>query len=125
MLESDDQGNHSIAIETMANCDLQKSALNILFLLKYHGSAIYNSKTSTHVNFKSLLSFFNISRYNLNSYRGITYDDIIKMLTDKGLLTDEHISKIKPLVFEEYLNCAPSKYFTINDLIFSQKNDKD
>lgn len=113
MLKSTDQGNVTLAMETMANCDYEKSALHLLLLLKEHSNTFYVSKTKNHVNFKSLLKFFNIN--NLGSYY---LNDVLASLLYTKLLNQTTLNKLMPEV-QESLNAG--KYFEIKELTYGEE----
>lgn len=108
LFNSNDTHDHRVAMEAMANCDYQKSAVYLLMLFYYNHKLIYNCDSKTHVNFKSFLKFF-----NLNATRGIDIDDIIERLKDKKLLTRSNLNivmaKAKELLDESATNV--STYF--------------
>ncbi len=87
LFESSDKNDHKIAMEAMANCDYQKSAVYLLMVFYHHQYKIYNSDTKTHVNFKSFLNFFKLSHSH-----GISIDDIIDKLKDKRLLNSSNLA---------------------------------
>ena len=107
MLKSSDKNNVRLAIETMANCDYQKSAVYLLLLMKEYGTQIYDAPNYHHVNFKSLLKFFGIT-----NVRGIYYDDIIKSLINTKLLNQTNLDKLSPLVLKNSQNIGTS-YFKV------------
>ena len=89
LFESSDSNDHKVAMEAMANCDYEKSAVYLLMIFYHHQNAIYNSDTKTHVNFKSYLNFFKLSHG-----RGITIDDIVDKLKDKRLLNSSNLATV-------------------------------
>ena len=89
MLESSDEDNHTVAAEIMANSDYESSISYILLLIHKYYYSLYLTKGSKHVNFKSLLSFLNLS---LNY--AVTHEQCIKTLKDTNTLTEEHIKNI-------------------------------
>lgn len=95
MLKSSDKNNVKLAMETMANCDYQKSAVHLLLLMKEYGNQIYESSTFHHVNFKSLLKFFGIT-----NIRSIYNDDILRLLINTKLLNQSNLDILQPLVLK-------------------------
>jgi len=87
LFESSDKNDHKVAMEAMANCDYQKSAVYLLMIFYHHQNDIYNSETKTHVNFKSYLNFFKLSHG-----RSISIDDMIDKLKDKRLLNSSNLT---------------------------------
>ena len=59
--DTNDKENQVLMMELMANCDFEKSFIYLLFLLKEFQKDIVQLKESSHVNFKSLLSYLGIS----------------------------------------------------------------
>lgn len=60
-----DKENHILMMELMSNSDFEKSIFYLLALLKEFGKKIVLLKERDHVNFKSLLSFLNLTDKNL------------------------------------------------------------
>lgn len=87
LFESEDNNDHKIAMEAMANCDYEKSAVYLLMVFYHHQNEIYNCDTRNHVNFKSFLKFF-----KLQHGRGISIDDMIDRLKDKRLLNSSNLA---------------------------------
>lgn len=122
MFESDDKENLSLAMETMANCNHEKSALNLLLLIKEHRMKMGDSRASSHVNFKSLLKYFNLSRWDL--LRGyFDYDKIVNILKRKDLLTPEYIAILTPMVLDRMIEDYSTDYFKIKEIEFTDKNE--
>jgi hypothetical protein len=112
-MQSEDNGNHMLAMETMANCNYQSSALYLLLLVEKYGHKMRDSRVSSYVNFKAMMRFFNISRYKLDR---LGYDDILDILKDKNLLNQGYIDIITPLVFEEMQSGRTFKWFSIKEI---------
>jgi len=124
MFESDDKENVSLAMETMANCNHEKSALNLLLLIKEHRMKMGDSRASSHVNFKSLLKYFNLSRWDL--LRGyFDYDKLIGILKRKDLLTPEYIAILTPIVLQQLIEDCGTNYFKIKEIEFVDKKEDD
>lgn len=87
LFESKDMNDHKVAMEAMANCDYQKSAVYLLMTFYHNQNKIYNCDTRNHVNFKSYLNFFNLKAAN-----SIQIDDIIDRLKDKRLLDSSNLA---------------------------------
>jgi hypothetical protein len=95
LLDSSDSENTKLAMEIMANSDYNHNAVYILLLLMDYRGEIYNSPTKHHVNFKSLLKYFNI---NIN--RGIDLDTITSVLMNNKLLNQANLDVLMPLAIE-------------------------
>ena len=100
MFDSNDDGNITLAMETMANCSHDQSALYILLLIKDYGHLMRMSNTKSHVNFKSLMKYYDFDTYDLERQ---TIDTIVKILQTKNLLTEESITTLLPLA-KEYMS---------------------
>jgi hypothetical protein len=112
MFESSDNDNHVLAMEIMANSHYEKSVLYLQMLLSNYSYQISNSHTKNHVNFKSMLSYFNWGPRNLGTRSA---EQIIKIIDEKGLLTVDMIKRL----FVEYTH---SIYGNINyDNVFEIK----
>lgn len=96
ILESDDKENTKLAMEAMANCDFQKSAVYLLLLLREFGNKIHNSGASHHVNFKSLIKYFKITRLT-----NISLDDIINSLRSQKILNLANLNMLMPMAIEQ------------------------
>lgn len=95
MFESSDNDNHILAMEIMANSHYENSVLYLLMLISDFSNVISNTHTKNHVNFKSMLAYFNWIPRQINSQSA---DDIIKMIDEKGLLTLDMIK----ILYKEY-----------------------
>ena len=95
LFESSDKENTKLAMEAMANCDFQKSAVYLLLLVKKYGEKIYNSGNRHHVNFKSLLKYF-----QLTNITNISVDEMIDSLRHQKLLSIDNLNRLMPLAME-------------------------
>lgn len=112
-MESDDSDNTVLAMQTMSNCNYESSALYILLLIEKYGGKMRDNRGSHYVNFKSMLRFFDISRWKMGS---LSYDDVIDILKKKNLFNQEHLSILTPLVFEDMQRGHIYKYFRIKEI---------
>ncbi len=112
-MESDDSDNTVLAMQTMSNCNYESSALYILLLIEKYGGKMRDNRGSHYVNFKSMIRFFDISRWKMGN---LGYDDVIDILKKKNLFNQEHLSILTPLVFEEMDNGRTYKYFRIKEI---------
>lgn len=117
LLISTDKQNTKLVMEIMANCDYQKSAVYLLLLLKEYGNQFWNSETRDHVNFTSLLMFFDV-RSKL-TYLGL--DDILKVLLNHRLLNRLNHDMIMPLVLEKINQGETSDYAAASIIKVSDK----
>lgn len=96
MFDSSDTDNHVLAMEIMANSKYEDSVLYLLMLISENAYKINNSNTRNHVNFKSMLSYFNWQPRDVNH---INTDDIVQIIDKKkGLLTVDMIKRL----YQEY-----------------------
>ncbi len=115
MFRSEDHNNHVLAMELMANCDYDKSALYLLELFRlFSRDKIYNRREKSHVNFKSLCNYFGVrpgDYYDL--------DDIINILTAKRVLTPDKLDTLIKLAKEDFAETVDnnSKYFKVLDIV--------
>ena len=95
MFDSSDTDNHVLAMEIMANSKYEDSVLYLLMLISENAYKINNSNTRNHVNFKSMLSYFNWQPRDVNHQNT---DDIVQILDKKGLLNVDMIKRL----YQEY-----------------------
>jgi hypothetical protein len=118
MFESSDDDNHVLAMEIMANSHYENSILYLLMLISEFHYTISNTHTKNHVNFKSMLAYFNWVPRQVGSQDA---DDIIKIIDGKGLLTLDMIK----ILYKEYngdihRNIAYDDVFEIKEITIKQ-----
>ena len=118
MFESSDDDNHILAMEIMANSHYENSILYLLMLISDFSHKISNTHTKNHVNFKSMLAYFNWIPRNISSQSA---DDIIKIIDGKGLLTLDMIK----ILYKEYTDdihrsIAYDEVFEIKEITIKQ-----
>jgi len=118
MFQSSDDDNHILAMEIMANSHYENSVLYLLMLLSDFSNVISNTHTKNHVNFKSMLAYFNWIPRNISSQSA---DDIIKIIDGKGLLTLDMIK----ILYKEYTDdihrsIAYDEVFEIKEVTIKQ-----
>lgn len=89
MFNSSDKNNHILAMEVMANCDYERSALFLLDLLSDKAFKINLYKEKNHVNFQSLCKFFNV-----DPGRMINHSEKMKILIERNLLNSSNKDEI-------------------------------
>lgn len=102
---SKDTSNHVIAIESMANCDYEKSCVYLLLLIEEFRTKIRDNKASKHVNFSTLTSYFDISLSDC-----FTVDEIIDTLTARNLLTPGRLNIIMKDLQRKVESDSPEYY---------------
>ena len=118
MFQSSDDDNHILAMEIMANSHYENSVLYLLMLLSDFSHVISNTHTKNHVNFKSMLAYFNWIPRNISSQSA---DDIIKIIDGKGLLTLDMIQVLyKEYTGDIHRNIAYDDVFEIKEVTIKQ-----
>lgn len=108
MFNSSDRDNWTLAMEIMANCHYDKSLLYLELLFCDHSYKINDTKTKSHVNFKSLLSFLGKS-YSYNT----SVDDIMNSLKKHNKFTKENLDIILKLHGAVIQNGGDTTYFKV------------
>jgi len=118
MLDSTDRKNWVLALEIIANCNVNSSLYSILILLRAYSYKLVTLKEASHVNFKSLLKFL-----DLPNWKYINFDNIMDVLMAKDVLTLEDVKDILKRVKVEVSNHTPlfNNHFKINTLTVSDK----
>ena len=118
MFQSTDNDNHILAMEIMANSHYEKSVLYLLMLIADFNGIISNTHTKNHVNFKSMLAYFNWIPRNVCHQDS---EDIIKIIDGKGLLTLDMIQVLyKEYTDEIHRNIAYDEVFEIKEVTIKQ-----
>ena len=118
MFESSDNDNHILAMEIMANSHYENSILYLLMLISDFSGVISNTHTKNHVNFKSMLAYFNWVPRQISSQSA---DDIIKIIDGKGLLTLDMIQVLyKEYTGDIHRNIAYDDVFEIKEVTIKQ-----
>jgi hypothetical protein len=119
MFESSDSDNHILAMEIMANSHYERSVLYLQMLLSDYNYQISNSHTKNHVNFKSMLSYFDWAPRNLGSRSA---EQIIKIIDEKGLLTVDMIKRLyNAYTTSIYGNINYSNVFEVKEFTIKQE----
>ena len=118
MFQSTDNDNHILAMEIMANSHYEKSVLYLLMLIADFNGIISNTHTKNHVNFKSMLAYFNWIPRNVCHQDS---EDIIKIIDGKGLLTLDMIQVLyKEYTNDIHRNIAYDEVFEIKEVTIKQ-----
>ena len=118
MFESSDDDNHILAMEIMANSHYENSILYLLMLISDFNSVISNTHTKNHVNFKSMLAYFNWVPRQVSH---MSADNIIKIINEKGLLTLDMIKILyKEYTYNIHRNIAYDDVFEIKEVTIKQ-----
>lgn len=84
--------NLVLLMELMANCNVQKSLANVLFLLQEFAPNFRPMAEAQHVNFKSLLTYLKFDKNVLR--RGVHLEDLTKILMAAGDFTEDIQSRL-------------------------------
>ena len=115
MFESSDQDNHIMAMEIMANSNYIDSALYLLLLLENYSYKIGDCHTRNHVNFKSMVSYFNLA---VKEISWLDPDKVAKRLMTLGLLTKDWTHVLLQERAEWFIrNIGHSTTFNVNQLV--------
>lgn len=112
LFDSPDRENTNLAMELMANCDYDKSAIYLLLLIKNFYRKLESSKNRNHVNFKALLEYFNIRSNNMD----MTIEQLLFKLKEKNLFKKEQLAILIPDVLEEFDH--RSKHYKASSIVF-------
>ena len=116
LFESTDKENTKLAMEAMANCDFQQSAVYLLLLMKEYGQKISDSGNRHHVNFKSLVKYFQI-----RNLENMTVDSMIDSLRCQKLLSVNNLNRLMPLAMERIREKGDMQNIKIKDVELSEE----
>lgn len=100
LFKSSDTDNHVLAMEIMANSKYKESMLYLGILFKEFQNTMNNTSTKNHVNFKSLLTYFDIKSLN---YDTIDLDFIVNKLKNRNVLTIDMLNVLLDKYNEEVI----------------------
>jgi hypothetical protein len=112
MLDSSDDDNKVLAMEIMANCKYSASLIHLIMLFHDYYNTFYSSPVKNHVNFKSLLSWLDITPTNPH----ISCDSAIQILRDKGQLTPDKLNKLLSYMGDEVAMRGNSDVFKMKHI---------
>lgn len=119
MFQSSDQDNHIMAMEIMANSNYIESALYLLLLLEDFSHRIGECHTRNHVNFKSMVSYFNMAVKEIGY---LDPDRVANKLIDLGLLTKEWTHILLQERADWFVrNIAHSSTFSVKEIVPTAK----
>lgn len=116
MLSSDDIENHTLAMEIMANSEYKSSLLQLMILFEKFSNVFMASSTRNHVNFKSLLSYLELTPLAMR----ITIDKIMALFIDREVLTEEWTDVILKR-WDDRIRRGESEYFKCHTVTLSDK----
>lgn len=110
LFKSSDTDNHVLAMEIMANSKYKESMLYLGILFKEFQNVMNNQSTKNHVNFKSLLTYFNIRSLN---YDTIDLDFIVERLKTRNVLTTDMLNVLLDKYNEEVIGRNTTRAFQV------------
>jgi len=115
MMNSSDIENHTLVMEIIANCEYRTSLLYLMILFEKYGYIFMRSRVKSHINFKSLLSYLDLSTHNMN----VTIDTIMELFIKREVLTEKWIDTLLS-IYDSEVRRGESSYFkcktmTLND----------
>lgn len=119
MFESSDDANVVLAIESISNADPEKSIFPILTLLHKYGRIIESHRASSHINFRTLLKYFNINPGQLKYYIsfGITsMPGILNTVKSKKLDTKANMDMFFQICEEEMRSQFANSFSNIPEI---------
>jgi hypothetical protein len=116
MFQSEDQDNHVLAMEIMANSNYIDSLMYLEILFVDHGYKINDSATKRHVNFKSLVDFLG---KNLSYLGSTSSHTVIDSLIEKDVLTLDAIKYILNKYKDDFYHS--SDHFEVKQVTLSDK----
>ena len=116
MFKSNDDDNHVLAMEIMANANYLESLVYLLLLFADYGSRMYNQRSRNHVNFKSLCGFLGVT------VGSVDQDDVCSVLIKKNAVTKENME----IVLKHYQDTLMDRheYFKPQAITFSEEISK-
>lgn len=120
LFRSTDYKDVKVAMEIMANCDYEKSAVYLLLLIHEFGTKpMVSCPLVDHVNFKALLKFFGLS-----SVVNVSLDKVIETLINNKLLSRNNLDVIMPIAQEILKQKTGLSYFECGEFKFSEEIER-
>jgi hypothetical protein len=116
MFDSQDNDNHVLAMEIMANANYFESLVYLLLLIEEYGNNIYNQRSRNHVNFKSLCGYLGVTPGS------VSQDDVCRVLIEKHAVTKDNME----IVLKNFEESLPDyyTYFKPQGITFSEDISK-
>lgn len=105
MIKSDDAVTMSLALEMMANCNIEKSYDKIALIFAFYGDVIRYTSNWNTVNVKSLRKQMRDIRV-IDDRNGWGYNNLVKILHNKGFLTKFAVAAISNKMCNTILSYA-------------------
>lgn len=117
MFDSSDRDNHTMAMEIMANSQFEDSVLYLSLLFNKYYNDMQNSRTKSHVNFKSLLALMDIR----SNYFHLSIDDIVLKLKKHNKLTKENVDLLLKKLGDVITERGDSNYFIVKTITMTEE----
>lgn len=105
MLKSEDKTNHALALEMMANCNIEKSFDKIALLFSFYGNTLKYASNWNHVNVKSLKKIMKeVPEFENGRCSTWSFNGLVKLLHKKGKLTPFAVKAIQQKLLSSILN---------------------
>lgn len=117
MFDSSDRDNHTMAMEIMANSQFEDSILYLGLLFNNYSNRMQESRSRSHVNFKSLLALMDIK----SNYFYLNIDDITERLKKHGKLTKENVDIILKKLGDNIIGNGATKYFKVKTITMAEE----
>ena len=118
MFDSSDNDNTVLAMEIMANSNYEESLYYLCLLFHDYSHLISDTRSRTHVNFKSLSSYIGFSS---PSYCSMDKDKIIDVLIDKKVFNVTHAKDLLVLFNDEVNEYGSTNHFKVSRITLSEK----
>lgn len=117
MFKSNDDDNHILAMEIMANSNYIESLLFLEMLFKEYSYQISSCHTKNHVNFKSLIGFLKKNK----NYLGTDIDDIVDSLLNKDTVSKDMMDTLMKKYSHEIAKNGDTKHFKVKIITLSDE----
>jgi hypothetical protein len=118
MFLSESKSDHLVALEIVANCNINPSLHYVLLLLREFNVNITNLKESKHINFKSLLEYIGISRGSMGY---LAEDKIVNILMQKDVLTMRNVKELASGIKDVMKRNSDTTHFLISKITISEE----
>ena len=112
MLLSTDEDHKVLAMEIMANCKYSASLIHLMLLFYHHGNIFYGSPNKNHVNFKSLLSWLDLTPGN--PY--LKADQCVTLLREKGQLEHAKLDELLSYIGQDISSNGNTQLFKVKQI---------
>lgn len=115
MFNTKQDADIQVAMEAMANSDIESSITYLLLLYKEFGAhQLYNHPSKHHVNFKSLTKYLLGNTHNMHN---LDIDNCVEILRDKKLLTSRNLEVFMTEAKQIVRESGETEYFKVTDVV--------